>query len=355
MRKEMKRRVKKAGLPPGSLVYTGDRPAGAATITVMHYDDAGFHEATARSVDECVPYRDRPGVTWINVEGVHDVTTVQRLGDCFGLHPLVQEDVVNTVQRPKAEDYGDYLYLVLSMLTPDGGTGPVQREQVSLVLGKNFLLSFQEGREGDVFGPIRERIRSGAGKLRKSGTDGLAYALIDAIVDGYFVVIEKFGERIEETESLLMAEPTTAVLQRIYGLKKEMIALRSSVWPLREVVASLSRGDSPLITGTVQTYLRDVYDHTVQVIETIETSRDMVSGMLDLYVSTVSNRLNEVMKVLTIIATIFMPLTFLAGIYGMNFRHMPELEWVWGYPAAVVFMIAVAGGMVVFFRKKNWL
>jgi magnesium transporter len=234
-------------------------------------------------------------------------------------------------------------------------SGEIEAEQVSLILGQNFLFSFQEGKKGDLFDPIRERIRNGKGRIRKMGADYLAYALIDAVVDHYFIILEKLGERIEVLEEALVAQPTTRTLHEIHNLKREMIFLRKAIWPLREVINSLARGESSLIQESTRVYLRDVYDHTIQVIDTIETFRDMVSGMLDIYLSSVSNRLNSVMKVLTIIATVFMPLTFLAGVYGMNFKHMPELEWRWGYPVIWAVMIAIGVFMLIYFRKKKWL
>jgi magnesium transporter len=252
------------------------------------------------------------------------------------------------------EDYGDYLYVVVKMLHDKGKTGQVEAEQVSLIIGPNFVFSFQEG-EGDVFEPIRERIRNGKGRLRKMGADYLAYSLLDAIVDYYFVILEKLGERVEFLEEELVTNPKTQTLQEIHHLKREMIFLRKAVWPLREVIGALERGESPLIQKGTSLYLRDVYDHTIQAIDTVETFRDMVSGMLDIYLSSVSNRLNAVMKVLTIIATVFMPLTFLAGVYGMNFKYMPELEWRWGYPLVWAVMIGIGGVMLIYFKRKKWL
>ena len=241
------------------------------------------------------------------------------------------------------------------MLYYDDRNGQIEAEQISLILGQNFVLSFQEGKEGDVFGPLRERLRGGKGRIRKMRTDYLAYSLIDAIVDHYFIILERLGERVEFLEEELVTEPTTKTLKEIHNLKREMIFLRKAVWPLREVISGLERGESSLIQQNTQIYFRDVYDHTIQVIDNIETFRDTVSGMLDIYLSSVSNRLNTVMKVLTIIATIFMPLTFLAGIYGMNFKYMPELEWRWGYPFVWMVMIAIGIVMLIYFRKKKWL
>jgi magnesium transporter len=252
------------------------------------------------------------------------------------------------------EDYGEYIYIVLKDLDYDDKSSEIEPEQISLILGPNFVFSFQE-REGDTFNTIRERIRNSKGRIRKMGADYLAYTLFDSIVDNYFIILERLGEKIEFLEEKLVSQPTPETLQVIHHLKREMIFLRKAVWPLREVVGGLERGESSLIKESTRIYLRDVYDHTIQTIDTIETYRDMVSGMLDIYLSSVSNRLNSVMKVLTIIATIFMPLTFIAGIYGMNFKYMPELEWRWGYPVIWLIVIGIGVFMLLYFRKKKWL
>lgn len=350
----VKKRSVKAGLPPGSLVYVGNKGAGKAKVTVVEYQEGKVREASISDLAECFPCSDTSTVTWIDVNSVHQVELVAKLGECFKLHPLVVEDILNTDQRPKIEDYGDYLYIVLRMLTNDSERGEINSEQVSLILGENFVLSIQEGAKGDVFEPVRTRIRSGKGQIRKLGADYLTYSLIDAVVDNYFIILEQIGERVELLEETLINSPGPEMLHLIHSLRREMIYLRKSVWPLREVVSGMQRRDSPLIRESTGYYLRDVYDHTIQVIDNVETFRDMLSGMLDIYLSSISNRTNAVMKVLTVIATIFMPLTWIAGVYGMNFKHMPELSWVYGYPAAWLAMILVAIGMVVYFRIKQW-
>ena len=350
----IKKRSQKAGLPPGTLVHIGDVRVEGAKVTLISYDEAHCQEIEVTAVEECTAFRDKPGVTWINVDGVHQVEVVERIGECFGLHPLVMEDILNTDQRPKMEDLGDYIYIVLKMLDYNEKRDEIVGEQVSLVLGPTFVLSFQE-KEGDVFDPIRERIRTGKGRIRAMGADYLAYTLLDSIIDNYFAILERLGERIELLEERVVTRPTPRTLQTIQTLKREMIFLRKSVWPLREVVASLERGDSPLIKESTRVYLRDVYDHTIQVIDAVETFRDMLSGMLDIYLSSVSNRLNRVMEVLTVIATIFMPLTFLVGVYGMNFQYMPELGWRWAYPAVWLVMLAIAATMLILFRRNRWL
>ena len=355
MTKLIKKRSIKAGLPPGTLVHIGEKRAGEPIITLIDYDETNHQESGIKTVEECIPFREKPTVTWINVEGVHEATVVEKLGHCFGLHPLVLEDILNTDQRPKMEVYGDYVYIVLKMLYEGGPNRPVEAEQVSLIFGPNFVISFQEGKEGDVFNPVRERIRSGKGLIRKMGSDYLVYSLIDTIVDNYFLVLERLGEKIELLEEALVAQPAPPTLREIQKFKNQMIFVRRVVWPLREVISSLGRKESPLVKETTEIYLRDVYDHVVQVMDTVEVYREMLSGMLDIYLSSVSNRLNSVMKVLTIIATIFMPLTFIAGIYGMNFKYMPELEWRWGYPAVWLVVALIGVSMLIYFRKKKWL
>jgi len=349
-----KKRSVKSGLPPGSLVHIGETSSGSAEIDMITYDPVNIEERHYRQLEECVLPPERSGVTWVNVEGVHDVEVIRRLGDCHSFHPLVLEDIVNTVQRPKIEDYGDYLFIVLRMLRPNGESG-FSSEQLSIILGADYIFTFQEGIKGDPFDPVRERIRSSKGKIRGMGSDYLAYALIDSIVDGYFSVLEELGERIVDVEEELALTPEHDTLHLINDLKKEIIFLRKTVWPLRESVAVLERGDSDLLHDSTRVYFRDVYDHTVQVIDTVETYRDLLSGMLDLYLSSISNRTNEVMKFLTVIGTIFMPMTFLVGVYGMNFKHMPELEWQNGYYILWGVMLTSSLLMVVYFRKKRWL
>jgi len=350
----IKERSKKAGLPPGTLVHIGEKKRERTTITILDYDERHLQEQGIKNVDECLAFKDKPTVTWINVDGIHQIEILEKLGDCFGLHPLVVEDILNTDQRPKMEDFGDYIFIVLKMFYYDDNVDEMVPEQISLILGPNFVISFQE-REGGIFDPIRERIRSEKGRIRKMGADYLAYALVDSIVDNYFLILEKLGERMEFLEDELVTNPTPETLQTIHELKREMIFLRKSVWPLREVIGGLERGESPLIQESTRIYLRDVYDHTIQVIDAVETFRDMLSGMLDIYLSSISNRMNEVMKVLTIIATIFIPLTLIAGIYGMNFKYMPELEWPWAYPMVWLIMVAIGVLMLIYFRRKRWL
>lgn len=320
-------------------------------VTVLEYNAERFLE-TVTSPEGCRDYRDPSTVTWVDVDGVHDTEVLQGLAECFDLHPLVLEDIVNTTQRPKLEDYGEYIYLVARMLRWEEDDLTI--EQVSIVLGPTFVLSFQE-QHGDVFDPMRDRLRKGVSRARGLGPDYLAYWLIDVLVDNYFLVLEKIGDRVEMLEEEVVAEPTTETLRAIHELKREILFLRQSVWPLREVISNLQRGELGLVTSTTTIYLRDLYDHTIQVIDAVESLRDTTASMLDIYLSTQSNRMNEIMKVLTIIATIFMPLTFIAGIYGMNFAAMPELHHPWGYPVVLLVMAGLAGSMAYYFRRKGWL
>ena len=345
---------KKFGLPPGTLVFTGEKKTEKAKITLIDYDDTHVHETEVTSVPECAPFKDTPTVTWINIDGIHQIDVIEEIGQHFDIHPLVLEDILNTEQRPKMEDFDEYLFVVLKMLYNDAKEHGIKAEQVSIILSHRCVISFQE-QEGDVFNIIRERIRSGKGRIRKMGADYLAYSLLDAIVDNYFSILEKMVEQIEDIEEEVIRNPTPATVQTIYALKKDMIFLRKSIFPLREVISILERGGVPFIAETTEVYLRDVYEHTIQVIDVVETYRDMLSGILDIYLSSVSNKMNDVMKVLTIFASIFIPLTFIAGVYGMNFEQMPELGWQWGYPLILLIMASLAVTMLVYFRGKRWL
>ena len=355
MSKLLKNRGEKIGKPPGTLLHIGEKKSGGSDLTLMVYDGGSFLEKKGATVEECCGLKDGPGVLWLDVEGIHQIDVLEKVGECFELHPLVLEDILNTDQRPKSEDYGAYIYLVLKMLSSGASGRDIVTEQLSVIIGENFVISFQEGLDGDPFEPLRERLRKGTGQIRSMGPDYLAYSLLDAVVDNYYLVLENLAEKIETLEEQLVTTPTRLTLRSLHRLKQEMIFLRKSVWPLREVVGTLERRDSPLIRKETVVFLRDLYDHTIQVIDTIETFRDMLSGMLDIYLSSISNRTNEVMKVLTIIATIFMPLTFIAGIYGMNFKNMPELEWRWSYPVVLLVMIVITLAMLAYFRRRKWL
>ncbi|MBI2329391.1 MAG: magnesium/cobalt transporter CorA [Chloroflexi bacterium] len=353
-RRLIKKRSHKTGLPPGSLVHVGERKAERVKISILDYDEAQLEEKEAKTIEESFPFKEKPTVTWINIDGLHEVEIIEKLGSHFGLHPLLLEDILNTDQRPKMEDAGAYIFVVLKMLYPGENKDRVEAEQVSLILGSNFVITLQE-REGDVFNPVRDRIRRNKGRIRKAGADYLAYVLLDAIVDNYFLILENVGEKIEDTEQQLATNPAPETLQYIRELKNEMIFLRKSIWPLRELINGLERSESTLIHESTGAYLRDVYDHTIQIIDTVESYRDMISGMVDIYLSSISNKMNEVMKVLTIFASIFIPLTFVAGIYGMNFEFMPELTWRWGYFILLAVMALIGILLVVYFKRKRWL
>ena len=354
MKRFIKRLSKKAGLPPGTLVHIGEKKVEKAKITIIDYEEAQFQKKLPDTVEECFPFKDKPNVTWINIDGIHEVEIVEKLGKCYGIHPLALEDIVNTEHRPKMEDFGEYVFVIVKMLYYDEKESEIKAEQVSFVLGSNFVISFQE-MEGDVFNTIRKRIEDKNRRIRKWGADYLLYALLDVIVDNYFIILEKLGEQMECLEEELLTNPTNETLHVIHNLKREMAFLRKSVWPLREVISSLERSESSLIHKSTSLYLRDVYDHTIQVIDTIEAYKDILSGMLDIYLSSISNSMNAVMKVLTIIATIFIPLTFIAGIYGMNFKYMPELEWHWGYFTVWFIMVCIGALMIIYFKRRMWL
>ncbi len=336
------------------MVFVGEKKLETTNLAVIDYDEANFLEKDVKTIEECLPFKELPTITWINVEGLHRTDVIEKIGRSFDLHPLLLEDVVNTGNRPKLDDYEEYLFVVFKMLRFSEEESMIKSEQVSLILGANFVIAFQEDL-GDVFDPVRDRIRNSRGIIRKMGADYLAYSLIDTVVDNYFSILERLGDRIEFLEEELVDNPRTETLQTIHSMKRELIFLRKSVWPLREVVSKLERGGSKLFKETTRIYLRDVYDHTIQVIDAIETYRDLLSGMLDIYLSSISNKMNEIMKVLTIIGTIFIPLTFIAGIYGMNFQNMPELSLMWGYPAVLLVMTAIGVVMIFYFRGKKWL
>ena len=354
MAKPHKKRSKKLGLPPGAMVHVGEKKVERITMSVLDYDEERVEEKDLKNVEEAIPFKETPTVTWLNVNGLHDVGILKKLGDHFNIHPLILEDILNTHQRPKIEVFDDYVYIVLKMIGYNEDSKELNIEQVSLILGPHYVITLQE-RPGDIFDSLRTRIRDNKGRIRRGAPDYLTYAIIDIVVDHYFLVLEKLGETIEIMEDAVVEHPTPSLMHEMHYLKSELIALRKAVWPLREMISTVVREEIGLITENSMPYFHDIYDHTIQVVDTVETYRDMVSGLLDVYLSSVSNKMNEVMKVLTIIATIFIPLTFIAGIYGMNFDFMPELHWRWAYPAVWGFMLVILVGMIVYFRKKKWL
>jgi len=319
----------------------------------MHYDDTSVEERSIVDPKELKPYADGRGVSWVDVQGLGDETTLRQIAELFEIHPLALEDVVHTHQRPKTESYPHHQFVVLRMPNVEADSR-LDLEQMSIFLAKNHVLTVQERYEDD-FGPVRDRIRRGGGPIRVNGADYLAYALIDRIVDGFYPVLEQIGERIEAMESEVLEGSDSSVISRINDLKKELLTLRRAVWPLRDAVSTLIRDPNPYIGDNVRVFLRDVWDHCAQLVDSIETYRDLASGLMNTYLSIVSNRTNEVMKVLTIMASIFIPLTFLAGIYGMNFEFMPELQWRWGYPVLLGVMTTVGVGLVAYFRRKGWI
>lgn len=359
-----RRKTEKAhtvGLAPGTLEYIGERRVEDVKITVIDYDDDHAETIEITDIEECKPYLENPSKTWIRVWGLHDLEKLKTIWSYFNLHPLVQEDIVNTSQRPKVEEYEDNLFIILRMLHyTDGEHVVLDSEQVAIVLGENYVLSFQES-DTPHFAPILERLKVVGSRLRKLGPDYLTYALIDTVVDYYFKVLNELGERLEETEEELIVDPTDNTFHKIHLMRREAIFFRKSVWPLRDMINTVIRDDNRFIDDQIKVYMRDVYDHMVQIIDNIENYREMIIGLHDMYMSHTSNKMNEVMKLLTIIATIFIPLTFIAGIYGMNFNpetspyNMPELSWYWGYPAVWASMVLVAVIMVFYFKRKDWL
>ena len=328
---------------------------GKNKIYVFDFDSVNLLEKEAKSIDECIELKNTPSITWVNIDRVPPVDFLDKLTLGFDLHPVVIDDIFNVNQRPKIEILDEYIYLTFKMLLVEVGKKNITTEQVSMIIGEKFVITFQQGIEGDTFKAVRERIRNPKSRIRAQGTDYLGYALLDSVVDGYFGILENFSDRLEKLEEQLINDPGSHTLKEIYSLKREILHLRKAVWPLREAITVLERGESRLIKKTTRIYLRDVYDHIIQIVDTIETYREMLSGMVDIYLSSINNRMNSVMKVLTVITTIFMPLTFIAGIYGMNFKHMPELEHVWGYPFVLGVMATVALIMLLYFQRKKWL
>lgn len=354
MTKSDKKISKTVGYFPGELIHTGEKRVDKTKISVFDYDSNSFREKEIVNIEEILIFKETPTITWINVDGLHELDIIEKIGNNFKMHSLTLEDIVNTGQRPKYEDFEEYIFIVLKMLMFCDVKKEIIAEQVSLIFGSNFVISFQET-EGDVFNPVRDRIRNDKGRIRKMGADYLAYSLLDAVVDNYFSILEKLGDKIEIIEEDLVSNPVPRTLRAIHNIKRETIFLRKSVWPLREVVNSLERSESGIIKKSTRVFLRNIYDHTIQVIDTVETFRDMVSGMIDIYVSSVSNRMNEIMKILTIFSAIFIPLTFVTGVYGMNFEFMPELKWKWGYFGLLGVMALIGFGMFFHFKKKKWI
>lgn len=347
--------TKKPGASPGTVQFSGEKKVDKVRIRLFQYDVSFCEEKEFETISECLAYPKKGTVRWINIDGLHDVGLLKTAANEFGIHPLILEDIVHTTQRPKAEIYEKHIYTVLKMFYMDEAGTDIQAEQMSFILGEGYVLSFQE-RVGDVFEQVRQRIRTGGlGNIRKSGADYLFYALLDAIVDHYFAALEKLGESLEAVDEALNKNPGPPVLRRIHDLKKEIVFLRKNTWPLRELFQSLLKNESHLIDTKKRIYFQDVYDHVIQVLDTVDGCREMISSLIELYQSSIGNRMNEVMKVLTIIATIFIPPTFVAGIYGMNFDNMPELHAQSGYFIALGVMLVSIVSMLVYFRIKKWI
>lgn len=351
----LKKISKKAGLPPGTLIHIGEEKKEQTKIELIYYDDESTEVKELSSFEQSSPYLMRKGITWLNIDGVSDVSLIEKAGKFFEINDLILEDIVNTEQRPQVKDFSNFIFVVLKMANYDDSKDELIMEQVSIIVSKNYVISFQEGIKGDVFNLLRERIKKEKDRIRKMGSDYLAHALIDSVVDSYFVVLEKIGLKLEDIEEEILQKPSTKTVEEIHKLKRNLIFLRKAVWPIREVAAFFERSESLILQKSTTLYFRDIYDHTLQLIDLIETFRDISGGILDIYLSNLSNRLNEVMKVLTIISTIFIPLTFIAGVYGMNFRFMPELEWKYGYFVILFVMAVIAFLMGLFFKKKEWI
>jgi len=340
-------------MPPGSVVFVGPERTDPTEFQVLEYGPDHLLETTEENVEDVLRYRDTTPVTWINVSGVHEASVIRTIGDHFQVHPLLQEDIAHTGQRPKLEVQTEHLHVVTQMLyVSEDGT--LRAEQVSLLVGEHNLISFQE-EPGDVFDPVRNRIRNGRGQIRNRGPDYLAYALLDVIVDHYFLVLERLGTRMEDLEDEILDAPNSQMQDDLHNLRRDLIYLRRMTWPMRELLYQMERLDSPLWSDDNRLFVRDTYGHVVQVLDLVEALRDTASGLHDLHMTSISNRMNEIMKVLTIIGTIFIPLTFIAGVYGMNFEYMPELTRPWAYPVVWVLMLSVAGGLLYYFRSLDWI
>jgi magnesium transporter len=353
MRKNIRSRAEKAGSLPGSLVHLGEQKMEQVRVTAVDYNESSYNKQQIDSVGNLAMVKDAHTNTWVTVSGLHDIAVIEAIGQFFNIHPLLLEDILNTDQRPKLEQYDDYVYLILKVLSL-GVDGRIQAEQISIVLGKAFVLTFEE-QENDTFQTLHQRLENEQGRLRRQSADYLAYSLLDVIVDNYFFILENLGEQIEELEDDLISNANRDKLEEIQHLKRKLLHLRRSVWPLREIIGALQRGESELIDKSTLIYLRDVYEHTIQVIDTIETYRDIFSSLLDIYLSSLSNKLNEVMKVLTVISTIFIPITFITSLYGMNFTYMPELQWRWGYWGIWGVVLFTTVSLIFYFRHKKWL
>ena len=355
MAKKKHKQKSKLGLAPGSLVFTGLQKMANVDITVLHYSADYVDESNPKSMAEVITLiQSFKGVAWINIDGLHDEKSIEEICTYLNIHKLSMEDILSVGQRPKMEEYQDYIQAVLKILTLDSTDETIEYEQLSFILKGNILVTFQE-KTGDVFDSVRNRIKEGKGNVRKRGADYLLYALLDLVVDHYFIVLENFGEKLEDLETELLNNPDKTTLNKLHRLRRETLLLRRTVYPLREMISRFEKLEEPLISNNIKVFIRDLYDHTIKVIENIEVLRDMTSGLLDLYMNTTSNKMNEIMKVLTILTSIFIPLTFISGVYGMNFVNMPELEFKYGYFAVLGLMVLVLIAMLIYLKRKKWL
>jgi len=349
----MRKTSEKAGFPPGSLVHIGEKKAEKAKITLMEYGPDQVREKRVASISELLPLKEAPGIVWINIDGLHDTGVIEEIGEVFKIHPMILEDILHTRTRPKVEALDDGFFLVFNLLYRKEGGG-IFSEQFSIIFGSNFVISFQE-RENQLFDPLMDRIRNEKSRIRKKGADYLAYALMDTVVDSYFIILEAFEEKMEALDEELIASLSRQTFQSINDMKRSLITLRRAVAPLREIINTLRENDAGLIDEGNLIFFRDIHDHVLQIQEIIDIYRELASGLHETFLANVNNRTNEIMKTLTMTATIFIPLTFIAGIYGMNFKYMPELEWRYGYLAVWAVIVGVVGIMFYFFKKKNWL
>jgi len=335
-------------------VHVGEVHAHEHKISVVNYNKSTLKKHTVKSIDELLLYKTTDTITWVIVDGLKDVSIIDAIGQYFDIHPLVLEDILNTHQRPKFEDFNDYLYVVIKAISLGNEEFNVEYEQISLLILNNFVFTFMEKPDA-LFDPILNRLDNDKSQIRNLGADYLAYIIMDTVIDEYFALQDAFDELIEAVEDKLLSDPSSETLATIQKIKRELIFLRRTVSPLRELLAAIQRSESPLINEKTRRYFGDIYDHAIRITEAIESYRDLIAGMLDIYLSSVSNKMNETMKVLTVFASIFIPLTFIAGVYGMNFEYMPELKWRWGYPVLWVFFISVSVFLLRFFKKKKWL
>ena len=348
-----KKSSSKVGLPPGSIIYVGEQKIEKVKITLTEYDEKNVEICEINSVEEIDPYTDTPQVTWVNVSGLHDTELIKQIGEKFSIHPLVLEDILNTETRPKIEITDSYIFIAMKMLVYNKSEDQVDTEQVSFILGNSFVFSFLEKSDG-VFKPIRDRITEQFGRVRKQPSDYLFYSLIDVVVDQYYLVLEQIEQNIELLDDEVITDGNRSHIEKIYSLKNKLLITRRSLWPLRDIFNRLTREETKLINKKIVPYLRDLLDHTMHITETIEFQREITISLMETHLSMMSFKMNEVMKVLTVIATIFIPLTFIVGIYGMNFPNMPEMSWPWAYFALWGVMICVVIFMVFYFRRKKW-